>query len=74
MDTKLIISTPTHLGGAPRIAGTRIPFAMILAALADGASLDDILEDFPGLTRKQLQDALREAADLIDETLAGTAG
>ena len=42
-----IVSSPDVLRGKPRIAGTRIPVALVLGYLASGAVADDIPRSFP---------------------------
>jgi len=49
-------------GGKPCIRGMRITVEDILRWLASEMSFDDILEDFPELTRKDLQTALEFSA------------
>ena len=55
------------MGGAPRIKGTRISGATVLAMLAEGVSVEAILADFPQLTNADVWDALRFAAAVIYE-------
>ena len=40
----------TICGGEPVVKGTRVTVRTILASLAEGASIQDILDDFPTLT------------------------
>lgn len=42
-------------GGAPVMKGTRVLLRTILASLAEGASTDEILADFPTLTEEALR-------------------
>ena len=49
-----IASTPDVLRGKPRIKGTRIPVSLILGYLAGGSTFDDILSEFPDLTKVQI--------------------
>ncbi len=56
---------PEIMLGKPLIEGTRIPVEMILEKLAQNISVDDILNDFPRLTRQNIQDALEYAAKSI---------
>ena len=44
MSNQLVISDPEILGGKPVFAGTRVPVAVLFENLADGLSLDEILE------------------------------
>jgi len=54
--------TPNKRAGKPCIKGTRITVYDILGALAKGSSADDILRDFPELTRDDIQACLEYAA------------
>jgi len=49
--------------GRPCITGTRISVGDVLGWLARGMSFDEIIEDFPELTREQIQACLAFAAD-----------
>ena len=49
--------------GKPCIAGTRIDVAMVLGALASGASQEDLASEYQ-LTREQISTALRYAAHI----------
>jgi len=54
---------PGKRGGRPVIRGLRISVYDVLSALASGMSEDEILEDFPELTRDDIRACLRYAAD-----------
>lgn len=57
-----LISNPTVRRGEPIVRGTRIP-ARILAAIAKmGSSVDEMIQDYPALTREGLDAALAFAA------------
>ncbi|HEY7975955.1 MAG TPA: DUF433 domain-containing protein [Ktedonobacterales bacterium] len=60
-----IITDPAILGGKPVIAGTRIGVDLILEKLSDGESIEDILRDYPHLTRAQVVAALAYALRLV---------
>jgi uncharacterized protein (DUF433 family) len=60
-----IITDPAILGGKPVIAGTRIGVDLILEKLSDGESIEDILRDYPHLTRAQVLAALAYALRLV---------
>jgi uncharacterized protein (DUF433 family) len=47
----LIVSNPEILGGRRVFRGTRVPVEALFENLADGMSLDEILDDFPTLDR-----------------------
>jgi uncharacterized protein (DUF433 family) len=58
----LLVCNPTFKRGEPIVRGTRIP-ARILAAIANmGTSVDEMLQDYPALTREGLDAALAFAA------------
>ncbi len=61
----LIVSEPTMMLGKPIIAGTRITVELILELLSGGATVDDILSDYPHLTREGINAALAFAADAL---------
>lgn len=61
-----IESSPNILRGKPRIKGTRIPVSLILGYLAQGSSIDEILEEFPDLTKEQILACLDYARDLSE--------
>lgn len=48
---------PRILGGKPVIRGTRIPVVLILRALKEGMTVEEILDGYPRLTREDIQDA-----------------
>ena len=57
-----IILDPAILAGKPVIAGTRISVQLILEKLRDGWTIDELLEDYPQLSRAQIDAALAYAA------------
>lgn len=61
-----IESTADVLHGKPRIKGTRIPVSLILGYLASGMSVEEIIEEFPDLTKEQIAACLDYARDLSD--------
>ena len=54
---------PGKRGGKPCIQGMRITVYDLLEYLASGMSEDDILADFPDLTREDIPASLSFAAD-----------
>ena len=53
---------PDIMSGAPVFIGTRVPVRTLLDYLESGDSLDDFLEDFPGVERQQAVQFLEQAA------------
>ena len=60
---KLITIEPGKRGGKPCIRGLRITVYDVLEYLASGMSTDEILRDFPDLTREDIRACLAFAAD-----------
>ena len=54
---------PERLGGEPVFRGTRVPVKSLFDHLGAGDSLEIFLDDFPGVTREQVQ-AVVEMAGL----------
>lgn len=55
------------MGGAPCIAGTRIPAATVVSLVAENESTEQILAAFPQLDADDIRDALRFAAEAVRE-------
>lgn len=47
---------PNVCFGKPCIKGTRVWVSMLLDMLADGMSMDQIIDDFPHLKREDIKD------------------
>jgi len=62
---------PTILGGRACIRGMRIPVSVIVGQIAHGASVDEILADYPDLEREDIEQALAYAAWLAQEQVVG---
>jgi len=54
-------------GGQAVFKGTRVTLRTVLASLADGDSVEDILEDFPSLKREDIWAAIAFAAASAEE-------
>jgi uncharacterized protein (DUF433 family) len=65
MDKPLIISNPNVMMGKPVVAGTRITVELILDKLAAGETVEQILTDYPHLTREGILAAIAFAADSL---------
>jgi uncharacterized protein (DUF433 family) len=65
-----IVSTSDVLRGKPRIKGTRIPVSLVLGYLAAGASHEEIISEFPDLTRDQIMACLDYARGLAEFEVA----
>lgn len=62
---QFITSDPKVLFGKPAIRGTRIAVEQILDELAGGTTIDQLLEEYPRLTREAIYAALAFAADTL---------
>ena len=51
--------------GKPVVSNTRIPVELLLRKLAEGASVDDLLDAYPRLAKEDIQACLEYAADAI---------
>ncbi|HYW98033.1 MAG TPA: DUF433 domain-containing protein [Candidatus Elarobacter sp.] len=61
----VIIQDPEILSGEPVFRGTRVPFQTLLDYLEAGDTLDEFLEQYPGVSREQAIAALEEAKALM---------
>jgi uncharacterized protein (DUF433 family) len=60
-------------GGQPVVSGTRIRVATILARYRQGMSIEEIVQQYPGLRPADVHDALAYAYDHVDEIEAALA-
>lgn len=61
--TKIITSSPAVRSGKPCIRDTRMSVTDVLEYLAGGMSEDEILRDFPYITREDIRACLAFAAE-----------
>lgn len=64
-----ITSDPQILAGKPVIKGTRLSVEFILNLLAEGWSVEQILENYPNLTPESLKAVFAFVAECIREDL-----
>jgi uncharacterized protein (DUF433 family) len=64
-----IIRDPRVVGGEPIVKGTRVTLGTVLASLAEGASIAEILADFPTLTEVDVRAVIAFAATSAQEDL-----
>jgi len=64
MKTKIINIDPEILGGEPVFDGTRVPIQNLFDYLEGGDSLDEFLDDFPGVSREMAVELLERAKNL----------
>ena len=61
----VIVQNPETYSGEPVFRGTRVPFQTLLDYLEDGDTLDQFLEQYPGVSRCDAVAALEEAKALV---------
>jgi uncharacterized protein (DUF433 family) len=59
---KWIVSDPEHLGGAPRVRGTRISVTLLLELLSSGMTIPEIAKEYPSLSERDIRGVLEELA------------
>ncbi len=64
-DTPLFSSHPDVMGGRLVFRGTRIPVEVLFENLADGLSLDEILDAYPNLKREDAVAAIEMACETV---------
>lgn len=62
-----LVADPEICHGRLTFKGTRIPVSTVLTFLGMGDSIDEILEDWPQLSREAVLEALRLAADVVSD-------
>ena len=61
-----ISSDPDICHGKPCIKGTRIPVYLIVSLVAEGESIESIIQDYPSLTPEDIKAAIYYAAKLCE--------
>ena len=61
----IITQNPNIMSGAPCFAGTRVPVATLFDNLNDGATLNQFVEWFPGVTLEQVKAVLQLASNAM---------
>ena len=64
-----IIINPKVMVGKPVIKGTRLTVEYILGLLAQGSTVDEILQEYNGLTLEDIQACLLFATKTLESTL-----
>lgn len=64
-----IVRDKAICGGEPVVKGTRVTVRTVLARLAEGASIQEILNDFPTLTERAVRAIIAFAAASTEEDL-----
>jgi uncharacterized protein (DUF433 family) len=64
-----IARDPNICGGEPVIRGTRVPLRTVLASLAEGDTIQQILKSFPTISEAAVQAVIAFAAASAEEDL-----
>ena len=64
-----ITSDPNILGGKACIRGMRISVSLIVNLVANGMSVEEIIDEYPDLEPEDVQQALRYAAWAAEDTV-----
>lgn len=64
-----IVRDPNICGGEPVLKGTRVTVRTVLASLAEGATGEEILADFPTLNKEHVRAVIAFAAASAEEDL-----
>ena len=63
-----ITLNPKVMTGKPVIKGTRLTVQFILSLLASGSSTEDVLSEYPGITREDILACLLYASETLENT------
>jgi len=64
-----IVSKPGILYGKPVIEGTRLSVETLLESLSRGDTFEEILEDYPFITREDITAAIEYAAQFVSRPM-----
>ncbi|HEX8522879.1 MAG TPA: DUF433 domain-containing protein [Tepidisphaeraceae bacterium] len=67
--SQFITRNPKIAHGEPIILGTRVPLRTILASLAEGATVEEIVADFPTVSQEAVRAVIAYAAASAEEDL-----
>jgi len=56
---------PDVMVGKPVIRGTRVTVELVLRKLAEGSTIEDLLDGYPRITREDVHVAIQFAADTL---------
>lgn len=62
-----ITADPARMDGVPCIRGLRIPASTVVGMVADGMTVEEIVDAYPDLEPEDVREALRFAAEAVGE-------
>jgi uncharacterized protein (DUF433 family) len=66
---RIVESDPKKVHGAWVFRNTRLPISIVFECLAKGATIDDILEWYGGVTREDIEEILNFVAESLQEPM-----
>jgi len=67
MKNKIVTIDPEIMSGEPVLTGTRVHVRILIDYLSAGHTLDDFLEGFPGVKRRQAIGFLKQSSSALLE-------
>jgi len=67
---QIVHSDPEILGGSPVFVGTRVPVQALLDFLEGGDTIEEFLDNYPGVSRDQAISFLEEAGRALVAKIA----
>jgi len=64
-----VVIDPFIHHGEPCIKGTRVPVAMIVGSIADGMTIEEVVNEYPQITTEAVRAALAYAADVVRQEI-----
>jgi uncharacterized protein (DUF433 family) len=64
-----IVIDPEIHHGEPCIKGTRVPVATLVGSIADGMTIEQVIQEYPQLHREAVQAALAYTADIVRQDI-----
>jgi uncharacterized protein (DUF433 family) len=68
--TDLIVTDPEIMSGTPCFRGTRVPVSVLFDNLADGMTIDEIIQEWPSLNKDDVIAFLGWTSDEISRIAA----
>jgi len=65
--TRIVSANPDVMHGHLVFPGTRIPLYVVVEEIADGTTLDEIVEGYPSLNKEQISRAMDFVVSLVRE-------
>lgn len=70
MKSNVVISDKDILGGTPVFKGTRVPVQTLFDYLDGGNNIEEFLEGFPSVKKKQVHQVIRLFEKMLQDTIS----